>query len=723
VTVLEALQRGMGDLARFGNLGERIEVLIEEQARTWVSGISGWLVAPLQRDPSGFYLLSEDREGQRRGREVLQAFLGPASATIESVPLVADGGDVDRRLDAAGLVHLSYVRRTATTPHDFLDRLEDAVATLKGKDARLRPVRPSHVDLLRDFRLALLQRDAHLAERALSDLRLAGQLSAENLRFLTIEMLGRLERWRELRTLPYLTDLLRSRRPRAINEVLLEMLWWTEVAELCATGQPAQAVYTEADLGARYGTVLSAVDVPATEAGRAVSVVAARALSDTERLQRLLLAAGTDLERERLQRLASLEAPAAPGTTTAQNDVQELFDKGQYGAVVLAFLESPDPSVADLAVQATLDSEDGFHAPDVLTTIHSFIAENLLQPGRRLLRDLEDLTQLVDGLCTSWVEWCSRVGRNERWPDAAQVLRTQRHHWDSLPHLTPTSVRQAAEGILSAWMGVNQDQVVAGLDVLCEVAAEATVSVQAVEFCDAILLLLAEQQNLSAPVREAYLVLLEQLLEAGPAQTRYRETLEHAVSLWRRISAPTAVDWGLGLVDILLNAPVPAPDLRIVVVTEVLNKARDFQHRLNSRQHSELEALAEEVGLPTRKLQKTADSADDVWDRLDGAVIGVYSLLPRAAESLGKRLSRLCATRAVEGNADTVSTPALRSLATRADYLIVDTWHAAHAATNAIDTVRARNQQIMPQGRGVTAFLQALEHTLLNRSGSDGDSV
>lgn len=718
MTVLEALQRGTGDLARFGNLGERIEILIEEQARTWVSGVNGWLVAPLQRDPSGFYLVSEDREGQRRGREVLQAFLGPASAAIESVPLVADGGDVDRRLDAVGLMQLSYVRRTATTPQDFLDRLEDAVATLKGKDARLRPVRPSHVDLLRDFRLALLQRDASLAERALTDLRLTGQLSAENLRFLTIEMLGRLERWRELRNLPYLTDLLRSRRPRIINEVLLEMLWWTEIAELCATGQPAQAVYTEADLGARYGTVLSTVDVPATEAGRAVSVVAARALSDTERLQRLLLAAVTDLERERLQQLASLEAPAAP----AQNNIQEFFDKGQYGAAVLAFLESPDPSVADLAVQATLDSEDTAHAPDVFNSIHSFIAENLLQPGRRLLRDLEDLRQLVDGLCASWVEWCSRVGRDERWPDAAQVLRTQHHHWDTLRHHTPTNTRLAADGILSAWTGVNQDQVVAGLDVLCEVAAEAAVSVQAVEFCDAILIVLAEQQNLSAPVREAYLVLLEQLLEAGPEQTRYREILKHAISLWRRISAPTAVDWGLGLVDILLNAPVPAPDLRVAVVTEVLNKARDFQRRLNSRQASELEALAEEIGLPTRKLEETAEGADSVWNSLDGAVVGVYSLLPRAAESLGQRLSRLCVPRAVEGNADTVSTPALRSLATRADYLIVDTWHAAHAATSAIDSVRARNQQIMPQGRGITAFLQALENTLLNSSGSGGGS-
>ena len=31
--------------------------------------------------------------------------------------------------------------------------------------------------------------------------------------------------------------------------------------------------------------------------------------------------------------------------------------------------------------------------------------------------------------------------------------------------------------------------------------------------------------------------------------------MELAASLWRRIAAPTAVDWGIGLIDILLDAP------------------------------------------------------------------------------------------------------------------------------------------------------------------------
>nr|WP_277349699.1 protein DpdD [Planosporangium thailandense] len=709
---MEALQWGVGDPSRFGPFRDRLEILIEEQARTWASGASGWIVVPIQRHPAGFYLLSEDREGQRRGREVLQAFLGPATATIESVTLVPQTEDADRHFHAAGLVHLSYVRRTDATSADLLDRVEDAIATIKGKDARPRPVRLSHVDLLRDFRLALLQRDGRVADRVLEELRLTGQLSAENLRFLTIEMLGRLERWRELRELPYLMQLLQARRPRAVNEILLEMLWWTELAEPCATGRSPRDVYSDADLGARFGAVLSAIDVPGSSAGRAVGVVAALALDDSDRLKRLLNSASDEVERERLQRLVLLGQPSRPRETAVGSDVQTLFGEGQYGAVIQAFLELPDPSTADLAVQAILETEDGATAPAVLRRVQTFIAEEQLRPGRRLLRDLQDLARFVDNSCTGWVQWCTRLGRDERWPDAAQILRTQYAQWEDLRVLPPAMVEQAAIGVFDAWTGTNQDQVVAGLDVLCRVAAATALVPHAAEFCEVVLLVLAEQHNLSAPVREAYLLLLEQLLESGPAESRYRKMVEQAALLWRRIAAPTAVDWGLGLIDILLNASAPAADFRMTVVAEILSKTRDFQRRLSLRQRSEWEALAEEIGLQVQRLTEPTDEEDTVWRRLDGAVIGVYTLLPRAADSLGRRLSRLCSPSSVEGNADTVATEALQSLATRADYLIVDTWHAAHAATAAIDAVRPRRGQIMPQGRGVTAFLQALEHFL-----------
>ncbi|WP_200211345.1 protein DpdD [Micromonospora coerulea] len=711
MTVLEALQVGVGDPARFKGLRERVEMLVEGQAQNWVSGSNGWLVVPLQRHPQGFYLLSEDREGQRRGREVLQAFLGPATATLEAVQLSASAEQADRSLQAAGLVQLSYVRRVDAAPGELLDRLEDAVATAKGRDARIRPIRPSHVDLLRDFRLALLQRDGRLAEQALRDLRLTGQLSAENLRFLRIELLGQLERWRELRELPYLAELLRARRPRVVNEVLLDMLWWTEVADLCAAGLAPQNVHEDAQLGARYGAVLGAVDVPANAGGRAVAAVDALTRRDDERFQRLLHAAD-NAERERLHRLAALAQTTPQPTETAGDDVRALFENRQYEAVVQAFLDMADPDIAEFAVQAVLDIQDSGNAPAVLEIVQRLVEEERVSLDRRLRRDVDDLAQFVDSTCDGWVEWGSRLSRDERWPGAAEVLRAHHAQWEGLRTLPASMLSELANGILDAWTGINADQVAMALDLLCLAAAETASTAQAAEFCDTVLEVLAEQQNVSPPVREAYLVLLDQLLQAAPAEARYRELLAQAADLWRRVASPTMFDWGLGLVEVLLNTPAPDPGSQVATVMEVLGRAQDFRKRLNQRQRSELEALAEEVGLPLQSAEEPTEETDGLWRQLDGRVVGLYSLLPRAAESLEKRLSRLCSPKAIEGNADTVSTTALQSLARRADYLIVDTWHASHSATGAIDAARPRSRQILPRGRGVTAFLQALEHSL-----------
>jgi hypothetical protein len=711
VTVVETLQRCLGDPARFGPLRQRVEILFDEQLRTWVADSSGWLVVPLDRTPQGFYLLSEDREGQRRGLEVVKAFLG-STASLTSVTPTPHAQQTDRLLDLIGLRHMSHVKRVNGEAHDLLARLEDAVATLKGKDARLRPVRPSYIDLLRDLRLALLQRDGRLADRLLQDLRLTGRLSAENLRFLTVEMLGLLHRWRELSDLPHLTELLRARRPRVVNEILLEMVWHTEIAELVNAGRSPREIYAAVDMGARYGSLVSAVEVPSTASGRGVGLVAASALGDLERAQQIVAAAADDVERDLLNRLIALK----PGTVTddarTEVNVRDLYTEGQYGAFIRAFLDSPDPSIADLAVQATLDSEDFVHAPDVLDVVDGFNAAGRLQQNRRLLRDLEDLHRLVAASCDGWREWCERLARAVHWPEAASIARTQCNQWDDPSLLSANDSKAAADALLEAWGGANQDQVIASLDVLCRSAAATTESGGASDFREVVLLVLAEQVNLSSPVRDAYLHLLEHILESGPMESNYRSLVDLTANLWRRVAAPTSVDWGIRLIEVLLNTPTPDADVRVSVIADILTRSHNFQQRLSIRQLSELAGLGEECGVRTSLLEQRPNEAESPWRQLDGRTIGIYSLLPGAAQSLGQRLALLCSPRSVEGNTDTVATPALRSLATRADFLIVDTWHASHAATNAIDATRPREKQVFPAGRGVSAFVQALERVV-----------
>ena len=253
-----------------------------------------------------------------------------------------------------------------------------------------------------------------------------------------------------------------------------------------------------------------------SEAGRAIGAIAANVLGDEARFQRLVRGVASDAEVERLNRLVMQER--VEPTTDA--DVRRLFEQGQYAAVVQAFLEAPDPNVAELAVESILDSADPGFAAQVLAIVNEFATDNRLPAGRRLQRDLSDLARLVDGSCDRWLEWCTRVGQRATWPDAERVLRAQSEQWEDLSLLSAEDLTDAAHGLVNGWTGVNQDQVVAGLDILCRAAAESAAVGPADEFCEAVLLVLAEQHNLSAPVRDAYLLLLERILEAGPAAAR-----------------------------------------------------------------------------------------------------------------------------------------------------------------------------------------------------------
>lgn len=135
--------------------------------------------------------------------------------------------------------------------------------------------------------------------------------------------------------------------------------------------------------------------------------------------------------------------------------------------------------------------------------------------------------------------------------------------------------------------------------------------------------------------------------------------------------------------------------------------------RLDLRQRVEVESLATEFGLVASALQHVVTAEDaPVWSKLDGTVVGLYSLLSQAVPRFSDRLRALCTPKEIVGNTDTTATGALLNLAERADHMVVDTWHAAHQATGAIDSVRPRSRQILPRQRGVTGFLRALQNSL-----------
>lgn len=715
MNVAAALPELIGDLSRFGARADRVEGLVESQIARYRPGLSDWLVLPWT---GGFYLFSEDGEGQRRGREVVVAFLGPSVVSVETV--------VDKRLQselppawkATGLRHASHLRLVESGQvgaDNLLSRLEDMAASIGGRTWNMLEIRPTHSDLLRDFRLALLGRDDESARSLLDDVRLNGSVSAENLRYLRIEYLAAFGRWTEMRALPHVNALLQARRPRMVSERLLQMVWWTE---LVSPGhQTAQVAFRDRGVLEAFGPLLRCVRVPSTQEGRLVGFLTALADNDLGRQEAILDHADDSEEQARLRELASEPLIATSNAiidlldTPTADPMVAAFTGGRFSEVIAHFLTEPFAEHAALAVQAILDSGVNDDAARVLEKVRELDAAGELTLNRHTRRDLEDLERIADDACAGWIEWSTRLAADTRWADASAVARNHADSWKPVGELESQQVAKVNDALLGAVGGRNDDQLRDSLDVLCNQAASQLSRGAANDFCQVVLMLLKEQDNFSEMVRYAYLGLFAKWLTVGPSVAQYREVLDRTFDIWMTIKSPIAVNWVIGVLEAATDSPCPDDVKRTGFAAQLIDSARQFYPRASLRERVEIEGFAAQLGLPAQQIG-TQESERDLWSELNGKLLGIYSLLPRASALLESRLAQLCSVGEVRGNDDHVDTKPLRSLAERADYLIVDTWHAAHQATAAIDAVRPREQQILPRQRGVTGFLRALEACL-----------
>jgi hypothetical protein len=201
----------------------------------------------------------------------------------------------------------------------------------------------------------------------------------------------------------------------------------------------------------------------------------------------------------------------------------------------------------------------------------------------------------------------------------------------------------------------------------------------------------------------------------------YEGLIGAARVLWERIAGPQSVDWALELLDALAVHPAMSPDSATRFAMEVQTRCASFVARFSPRQALSMRSLLEEFGLPSWPEKPSPDSEErDVWPTLDGASVGLYSLVAGAGIKLRGELDQLCRVRSLTQRTDTNASAALRALARNADYMIVDTWHAAHAATACIDDVRPRSQQILPRRGSTPALVAAIEDALIAQASDTG---
>jgi hypothetical protein len=636
---------------------------------------------------------------------VVRAFLVPTYATVTTVELV--DGQLTRQL------------KVGSDLEGFVAALELLTSVRGGAPVLRREVDPSVSFLLRDFYLALEERDPGRSDLLLKRIEESALLGGDNLRFLKVERLARLGRWAELSALPWIAELARARRPRRISEHLVEALWHTRFDEAAVMADPAVAGVALHAIAASYGPLLRAVDVPGTRAGRRLAMVAAAEDSDQSRIERIRAAAQPDeqavlglLSRARPEETEGGRRDPAPELANTLALAREASDEGRYTTVVDLAEQDPQPVMLELAVRAAIELDDPMAADRVVALLDE---GGVALPDSRATRIMvEEIRRLADRGCSGWQPWFDRLADGSVWVEAPEVARDLAAGWSLDPFRSGDLTAELAERLFEASSGPNRRVVGAALDVVIPLAARLIGQPIADPFVDAVLLVIADQESPSRIVLDAFLGLISDALESGVSAERYCDLLDASERLWQVARSRAALLWLLDLGEVFAAAACPDPDARRGMVERLAVSVEPWTSQFRPHERLALEAIASECGAVVVLAAEPPTDADapDPWVRLEGQLVGLYSLLAGAGARLRDRVLRLCPSAQVEWNADEVGSEALRNLALRADVLVVDTRHAAHAATMAIDQVRPRDRQVFPVGRGVSSFLAALEQEL-----------
>ena len=720
---LTAAFAAAGNADRFGAYRERVEALLTAQRGMWKHEPGAWTVIPLDRQPPIFALVAADSEGERRGREVIAAFVGPATGRLAASPLnLSSGAHADVVLSRHGISNaVALVREPDKSSADLLAALERLVSVRSTQPEIRREVPPALPFLLRDYWLALQQRDAAGSGRLLASIEDAGLLSADSLRFLRVDRLASLGRWRELADLPMFRDLARSRRPRRISEELMEALWRARIVAddgVTGIGQALDRFATEG-LASEFPALLRSVDVPQSANGRRLVAVSAALDGSDSRLDRLLVGAG-EADRDFIAGLRSWRdrgrAAADPGIDqAAAAGPGELLQLGDWEGAIRAAEQLPgDHRAAEAAVQAAFETDDPALSRRAVALL-SFVPDPELNSSPGFRRRLRHVRTVGQDACPSWTAWLERIAQPGRWARADEVARSESAGWGIDEFSSGSAADAAATSLIEGAENDNADQVRLSLDLLCALARDLTGAAVGDPLVQAVMLVVSEQPNPSHHVQEALSGLLESLLETGPDSHRYAEYVGLLDDAWKKVQARSTFDWGLDIADLLISAPRPNPAACTGFVQALMSWAHGHSQQLAHRQAVFANTVAAEAGLsPSLAVAPDDPEQASIWARMAGARVGLYSLLPQAGIRLQERLMDLTGgvSVLVEQNADMVATASLRSLAANADYMVVDTWHATHSATNAIDSVLPRDRQVLPRGGGVMSHLAALQDRL-----------
>ncbi len=588
---------------------------------------------------------------------------------------------------------------------------ERLVNVLAGQPAQVPIGRSSVSALLRDFRLALADGDSESATDQLQQLQEHPQLSRMNRQFLEVELLARLGRWEELRRREWFVSLLQQRRPASITEYMLEAVWHINFEQEGVHGW-AEASVAFALLPDAIRTAPDGIE-PSRKQSRRLAALRASEQGSVLSLE-ALIAADVSLEHWMKAETTAVVPEAGHGVASAEGTAADLLNSGRI-ADLIDLVEKSKGRSADLsfAVRGVAEHEIAAFAPQVVVWLDQASPKDLPDsPGFRRLVAI--VRSLAEDRCDGWSEWFRRVASKDHWPAAAEVARNSLEKW-GLADLEDRHAREeAAENLEAAIEGPNAQSVDQVLDLLCSIVAGLVERHGADALVGAVSMALVNRTP-SAKTVGALAQLVEVVLEHSPTESAYGD-LADACSQEQVVRPRAHIASLLDLLDAFVAGVRIEPHFGSFV-----GAAQNalIAHRSNGRLDGEERRLAAELlaeaGRPTDSLEsdEVETTVDDPWAALGGKTVFLYTLFNGLGARFKDRLKQRCPSVQVTYSQEKHASERLRQLAAGADFVVVHTRHASHAATVGIDQVVPRSRQLLGNGKGLSSLLLTLRNALL----------
>ena len=690
-----------------GETAELIRVLLSHLAE----GKRTLLPARVDGTTRWYGIAGSDRDGRLLNEE-MASWLGPPlcdgpstverpeDAVDERAALLTEGGILLRTLVTAG-----WQREARQNVRSLVDTW--ALTPERAPDSP-RPVGR----VLRHFYEAIAARDRASATDALEEIRAGGLLSATNTRFLRVELLGRLGTPEELRNDPRLADISRLRRPPAVTDYLARA---ADVLYIPAAAEESGADFWRSIASEVEGAWPGLLAHPS----QVRSVHGARCLALTELLAESPRRAVIDFLRSDWDQdaqvagiVAALESAAerVPEEAEGPDGISAVLGHCRRGDLELALDAAervePDRSVATAVMHAALNLGSAGAAARAVALVDRLPAadrDELLARAvegafYRQLVERNQGTRVPEG----WMDWL----RGE-WPDRPDLLNDWSSTWESLTIAADEAADALTGELLDALHDNRRGRVRNGLPALVRwLVADGGLRPSFIPLAVTIFDIMLGSDPGRAE-RRAALDLFGEILMTGCSADEYRTAMsalsDQLVSL-----GPREANWLAETLDVQLFSTVPNAQLRDELFAEALAVAVQWFGRIEATEAILLGKLFKDAGLdfdasPTDRPSVQPTRGAKAFER-----VGIYSLSESAAKNAARWIRDEWPNVDVRLSHAHSNNPELSNLVRNSDVVLMQTSHAKHAATNAIERSVEPPRLVRVNGRGATSLFRGL---------------